>query len=297
MSWTAANVPNLAGKTAVVTGANSGIGFEAARVLAAAGARVFLACRSSERGTAAVGRIQTVRPQGEVQLVKLDLASLNSVSKCAEELAERCTRVDILINNAGVMMPPFSQTEDGFELQFGVNFLGHYAFTGKMLSLLEAAPAARVVSLSSLAHRTGTIDYSSFRAPQNYWSWRAYEQSKLACLMFAFELDRVFQKNTASTVSLAAHPGGVRTELQRHNWLFYIGAQCFGMSPASGALPTLYAATEPHAKRGSYIGPKWCFEFIGPPAPAVASKRARDKKAAQTLWQHAEDLTGVRYFA
>ena len=297
MSWTADDIPDQSGKTAVITGANSGIGFETARMLAERGARVILACRNEEKALVAMNSIKEKTPQSHLEFVELDLASLASVKQCAEQIKSNHSSIDLLINNAGVMMPPFSQTEDGFELQFGVNFLGHFALTGRLLPLLEAAPAARVVSLSSLAHRTGAIDERSFRKPKRYWSWTAYEQSKLACLMFALEFDRVLLAHKASTISLAAHPGGVRTDLQRHNLLFFIGARCFGMSPERGALPTLYAATDSKAKRGSYIGPRWAFEFIGPPAPAVASKKAKDKDMAKKLWSCAEEWTEVEYFS
>lgn len=295
MKWKFDNIPDQTKKTAIVTGANSGIGYETARALARKGARVILACRSRERGTAAVERIAAEQPAGSVELSILDLSDLSSVRSFASKFVEASETLDLLINNAGVMFPPQGQTADGFELQIGVNFLGHFALTGLLLETLERTPGSRVVTLSSVAHRVGRIDFDSFRGLDHYKPWREYAQSKLACLMFSLELQRRLEEQGSSVRSLAAHPGGTKTDLQRHSGLFNVLTKLIGMRPSQGALPTLYAATEPSARGGEYIGPHGTSEAWGYPAAAKVARRAQDPDVSRQLWESAEQLTGVSY--
>ncbi len=297
MKWKFDNIPDQTDRVAIVTGANAGIGFAAAKALAHKGARVVLACRNEAKGNAAVERIRADSPRGTVELMPLDLADLASVRAFAAAFAKSHDRLDLLINNAGVMIPPESKTEDGFELQIGVNFLGHFALTGLLLDRLEATPGARVVTLSSLAHRGGRIDFDSFRGPDNYKAWRAYQQSKLACLMFTLELQRRLESTGSSVQSLAAHPGGTKTDLQRHNGVLSALTALVCMNADQGALPTLYAATDETASGGDYIGPHGMAETRGYPAPARIANRARDPEVSAQLWAVAEDYTGVRYLS
>ncbi len=297
MSWNVSDMPEQAGRTAVVTGANSGIGFEAARALAIKGARVILACRDETRGLDAVSRIRKETPVASAELLTLDLASLDSVRAFAAELKASHDRLDLLINNAGVMIPPESKTEDGLELQIGVNYFGHFALTGLLIDTLAAAPGSRIVTVSSLAHRTGRIDFDSFRGEKPYKPWREYCQSKLADLMFAIELQRRLERTGQDTASLAVHPGFTRTDLQRHNRFISFSVKFWSNSTEQGALPTLYAATAPEAEPGGYYGPDGFYEATGYPAPAKVMRRARDPRTAERLWAVAEDVTGVRFLS
>ncbi|MGH8902156.1 MAG: oxidoreductase, partial [Egibacteraceae bacterium] len=215
MAWTARNVGDLSGSLALVTGGNSGIGLEAVRVLASHGARVILACRDPAKGGQAVASVRKEHPHAAVEVLQLDLADLDSVAQAAERVGQRHSRLDILVNNAGVMAVPYRQTLDGFELQFGTNHLGHFALTGRLLALLLAATSARVVTVSSFAHRTGRIDFDNLDGRQGYQKWRAYGQSKLANLLFTFELQRRAEAAGADLVAVAAHPGYAATNLQR----------------------------------------------------------------------------------
>ncbi|MCL6454211.1 MAG: SDR family oxidoreductase [Alicyclobacillus sp.] len=301
--WTAADMPELHGRVAVVTGANSGIGLEATRALAAKGAHVILAVRSAERGQAAVRSIQDTAPNAAVEVVPLDLGSLESVRRFAEVVLQRFPTLDLLINNAGVMGVPFGRTADGFELQFGTNHLGHFALTGWLLPALLRSENARVVTVSSAAHLNARLDFGNLQGERGYRRWRAYGQSKLANLMFAFELQRRLAAAGAASISVACHPGWAATNLATKavgdrkrvgRWLqgvFNLGAQ----SAAMGALPTLYAATAPGVPGGAYIGPAGFGGMRGYPGPARVSERARNTADAARLWEVSEQLTGVRY--
>jgi NAD(P)-dependent dehydrogenase (short-subunit alcohol dehydrogenase family) len=295
MRWTSDAIPAQAGRTAIITGANSGIGFATAEALVRKGARVVLACRDEQRGADAVGRLSTAGYPGSAELAVIDLASLQSIRAFAGDFCRGNQRLDLLINNAGVMIPPEAKTAEGFELQIGVNFLGHFALTGRLLERLKATPGSRVVTVSSLAHRGARIDFTSFRDPKPYRPWRSYQQSKLACLIFMLELHRRLRASGSSIQSLAAHPGGTTTELQRHNRLARAVTAMLAMRPAQGALPTLYAATEPRAAGGDYIGPEGLYELRGYPGRARMSRRAADRRLGAQLWSVAEDCTGVRY--
>jgi NAD(P)-dependent dehydrogenase (short-subunit alcohol dehydrogenase family) len=304
--WTEADVPAQRGRTAVITGANTGLGFETARVLAARGAQVVLACRDLGRAKEAAARILSgsgqsagVAPAG-LHAVRLDLASLASVREAADEIASAYGPIDLLINNAGVMMTPYRRTEDGFELQLGVNHLGHFALTGLLLGRMLGQEDSRVVTVSSNAHKPGRIDFDDLQSQRRYRRTAAYCQSKLANLMFTYELQRRLDGARARTQALAAHPGKARSELTRYlsSWLRLedlVIEQPLGQSAAMGALPTLRAATDPAARGGEYYGPRGLGELKGHPRLVGSSERARDVEAQQRLWRESERLTGVSY--
>lgn len=288
-------MPDLSGKTAVVTGSNVGLGFETAKALAGKGARVLLACRSLDKAEAARDRMLAEHPDAHIASHRLDLSNLDDVRRSAAALRDDLEHLDLLVNNAGVMTPPKSTTADGFELQFGTNHLGHFAFTGLVLELLERAEAPRVVTVSSIAHLNGRIDFDNFRLQKRYSSTREYAQSKLANLMFSLELERRLRAAARKTLSMGAHPGVSATELTRHFPRFLqriAGRIC--MEPWQGALPSLYAATEP-IPGGSYIGPDGLREAWGWPAPARIAGRAKDRDVARRLFDESESLTGVDF--
>ena len=252
MTWSERDIPDQSGRLAVVTGANSGIGFETARALAEHGARVVLACRSEARGKDAEARLRSLVPEAECRFRALDLGSLESVEAFARNLAEEESRVDLLCNNAGVMMPPYGLTADGFETQFGTNHLGHFALTGRLLGLLLESEAPRVVSVSSLAHLWGRIAFRDLNSEKRYNATMAYGQSKLANLLFIRELDRRFRESGTCAIAVAAHPGSTRTNLQQHSKMMAgVVAVLYQEAPA-GAHPTLYAATAPGVQGGDF---------------------------------------------
>jgi NAD(P)-dependent dehydrogenase (short-subunit alcohol dehydrogenase family) len=304
-SWSEADVPTQRGRTAVITGANTGLGFETARVLAERGARVVLACRDLDRAKEAAARIlggssQSDATPRDVQALRLDLASLASVREAADEIGSAAGQVDLLINNAGVMMTPFGRTADGFELQLGVNHFGHFALTGLLLDRMLTREGSRVVTVSSNAHKSGRIDFDDLQWQRRYRRLAAYYQSKLANLMFTYELQRRLERAKARTQSLAAHPGKARTELTRYLPVWarledIVLEQPLGQSAAMGALATLRAATDPAASGGQYYGPGGWGELRGHPRLVDASERARDVDAQQRLWRESERLTGVSY--
>jgi len=295
VAWGEAQIPDQSGRTAVVTGANSGIGFETARALAAKGARVVLACRSEEKGRDAERRLRAALPDADARLESLDLGSLASVRRFAEKLSAEEGRIDLLVNNAGVMMPPYGKTADGFETQLGTNHLGHFALTGLLLPRVLATPKARVVSVSSLAHFWGRIDFADLQSERSYNPTRAYGQSKLANLLFTRELQRRFDAARIDALSAAAHPGSTRTELQRHSGLMHAIVAVFSQAPPEGALPTLYAATATDVRGGDYFGPSGFAGCLGPPGRARSSPRANDAAVARRLWDVSEQLTGVTF--
>ena len=302
--WTLADMPSQQGRTAVVTG-TGGLGFADALALARAGATVILAGRNPDKGAAGVAAIQAEVPGASIRFDRLDLASLASIAAFAGRLADSQPSLDLLINNAGVMVPPQRQlTADGFELQLGTNHLGHFALTGRLLPLLRRGAAPRVVTLSSIAARGGRIDLADLQAAQSYRPMPVYSQSKLACLMFALELDRRSVAAGWGVASIAAHPGIARTDLL-HNAPGRYSAMGLSRSllwflfqpVAQGALPTLYAATAPGAKGGGYYGPDRLSETRGFPAAAALPSAARDTGVAAALWQASEALTGVTFGA
>ena len=296
--WTSERVGDQSGRVAVVTGANSGIGYEAAKVLAARGATVVLACRSEQRGTAAEERLTREVAGADVRFMQLDLADLTSVERFAGELKEAFDRLDLLINNAGVMMPPLSRTAQGFELQLGVNHLGHFALTGHLLDRLVATPGSRIVNVASQAHRNGKMDFGDLNwERRSYSKMGAYGQSKLANLLFTFELGRRIEAAGADTLVTAAHPGWTGTNLQQHVKLFEIMNGLFAMPQPQGALPTLRAAVDPDATQGTYYGPHGIYEMRGYPRPVGTTKAAKSEADAATLWERSVELTGVSYGA
>ena len=293
----AGDVPDQAGRTAVVTGANSGIGFETARVLAEHGATVILACRDVAKGEAAAARIAG---PGPVATAHLDLGSLASVRAAASEIQDRHPRLDLLINNAGLMMPPYGRTADGFELQFGTNHLGHFALTGLLLDLLLPAAGSRVVTVSSNMHRAGRMNFADLQSAQRYRRVAAYGQSKLANLLFSYELQQRLAAAGTQTSALAAHPGTAITGLTRYfppavDRAYHAMGQPIAQSAPMGALPALRAATDPAARGGDYYGPGGWLEFKGYPRRVSSSARSHDQAAQRRLWQESERLTGVRY--
>ncbi len=297
MSFTFADIPIQQGRTAIVTGANTGIGFEIARALAAKGARVLLACRDGDKAADAIARIDGGREQGgETQYLHLDLANIASVREAAETAAKE-ERIDMLVNNAGVMIPPFSTATAGCELQFAVNHLGHFAFTALLLEKLAQGDGGRVVMQSSIAHRGADIDFDNLDGSKGYDKSEFYGQSKLANLLFADELDRRLRKAGSSVVSLASHPGVAATELTRHlkgGKLFSSVVGAVLNTSEKGALPALQAATDPEAQGGDYYGPYGFKETRGKTSGrAVKSKRARDEQLAARLWDKSIELTGI----
>jgi NAD(P)-dependent dehydrogenase (short-subunit alcohol dehydrogenase family) len=295
-TWSFDSIPDQSGRTAIVTGANSGIGYETARALARKGAQVILACRDPQRAAAAASRIAGEVTSGSVTVQQLDLSDLESVRQFADRFVAEHQRLDLLINNAGVMVPPESRTKQGFELQFGTNHLGHFALTAQLLPLLRRTAGSRVVVVSSGVHHAGHIDFDDLNFERRgYSAWKAYGQSKLANLLFALELQRRLQAAGANTIVTAAHPGWTATELQRTAGVAKLLNPLFAMKPADGAMPTLRAATDPSATGGQYFGPQNFFEMNGPPVTARVSKKAQDQTVADRLWTTSESLTGSHF--
>jgi NAD(P)-dependent dehydrogenase (short-subunit alcohol dehydrogenase family) len=290
MHWNFDDVGDLTGKVCIVTGANTGLGFSDARMLAQKHATVILACRNTARAAAAVAQIRASSPSADARAALLDLSSLASVREFAGRILSDYPRLDLLINNAGVMMPPKEMTLDGFESQFAINYLGHFLLTRLLLPLLDRSPPARVVSLSSLAHRGGRIDLENLNAQVSYSRWNAYAQSKLACLMFALELQRRLDAAGSATLSLAAHPGATSTELARHSGIMRMFSGLLSQPTDAGALPTLRAAIDPAARGGQYYGPAYLSGLRGPPVLEAPKKQALDEEVSKKLWAVSERL-------
>ena len=297
--WDALRIPDQTGRVAVVTGANSGLGLVTARELARSGARVVLACRNLDKGHAAIDEVRAAVPGAQVQLEELDLASLASVRGFADRFKATHDSLELLINNAGVMGTPRRRTADGFELQFGTNHLGHFALTTALLEAMEGREDARVVTLSSSAHRMGRINFDNLGGDRHYFRWNAYGQSKLANLLFALELDRRLRAAGSTVKSLAAHPGYAATNLQSagpppFDRLVMVASNALiAQSDEMGALPSLYAATQPGLEGGTYVGPDSFREQRGHPTIVQPSGRARDPETARRLWEVSERLTTV----
>jgi NAD(P)-dependent dehydrogenase (short-subunit alcohol dehydrogenase family) len=302
VSWNTADIPDQHGRVAVVTGANGGLGLATARALAAAGAEVVIAARNQERAAEAMERIQAAVPAANLAIVKLDLGSLDSVKAAAEEVLASHQAIDLLVNNAGVMGIPQSRTADGFEMQFGVDHLGHFALTARLLPALLKAPAARLVTVTSTAHHMGrAVDPDNPNLDGRYGPWRAYGQAKLANFHFGLGLDRLFRDAGAPAASLIAHPGLSNTELQAvsveetggglSQRFFLMLARTVGMSPGEGALSQLRAATDPGAKGGEFYGP--LFVNSGPPVRKPVLRRLGMNRAIEKLWRVSERETGL----
>lgn len=303
MSWGVGDIPDQSGRTAVVTGGNGGLGLETAQALAAAGADVVIAARNQKRAAEAVEQIRTTAPNADLTIVELDLGSLESVKAAAEEILAARERVDLLVNNAGVMGIPQRRTADGFEMQFGVDHLGHFALTARLLPALLRAPAARIVTVTSTAHHMGrAVDPDNPNLDGRYGPWRAYGQAKLANFHFALGLHRLFREGATPIASLVTHPGLSNTELQAvsvaetdgglSQRFFLTLARRIGMSPAEGALSQLRAATDPGAKSGELYGP--LFVNNGPPVRKPVLRRLGMSRAVSRLWEVSERETGLK---
>jgi NAD(P)-dependent dehydrogenase (short-subunit alcohol dehydrogenase family) len=299
MSWNLKQAPTQSGRIAVITGANIGLGYETALALAGKGCAVVLACRNTAKAEAAKATILATHLDASVECMTLDLGSLKSVRAFAAAYKKRHATLDLLINNAGIMMPPFSLSEDGFESQLAANYLGHFALTGLLLPRITKTPNARIVSLSSLAHKWSGIRFHDLNATQRYDKRLAYGQSKLACLMFAYELQRRLAKAGQTTLSVAAHPGVSATNLFQHLpkavQMFAPLTELVFQSASGGAQPTLYAALGEDIQGGDYCGPQSLGEMRGAPGKVGSSRRSRDEAVAARLWTVSEDVTGVRY--
>jgi NAD(P)-dependent dehydrogenase (short-subunit alcohol dehydrogenase family) len=298
--WTAADMPDQTGRTAIVTGGNSGLGLETVRALAGAGAHVVLACRTIGKGEDAAREIRAGDAGADIEVSELDLASLDSVRAFAERMRAGHPHIDILINNAGVMAPPRGETVDGFELQFGTNHLGHFALTAQLIGAM-AGSDPRVVTVSSSAHRFGSIAFNDLQRTHHYFRWRAYGQSKLANLLFAYELDRRLRAAGSPIKSVAAHPGYSATNLQFaappliDRIFMTVSNKVIAQSAAMGALPQLYAATYPGLEGGTFVGPDGIGEQRGHPKLVSSSGASRDQKTARRLWEVSEELTGITF--
>lgn len=302
-NWTAEDMPDLTGKVIIVTGANSGIGFEAAKEFARKGAQTILACRSMDKAQSALDKIRAEIPDAPAEIMQLDLASLESVRQFAAAFKAKYDRLDVLVNNAGIMMVPYGTTEDGFERQFGTNHLGHFALTGHLIEMLLNTPGSRVVNISSGGHRFGEMDFDNlmYEGGNGYSTIAAYGRSKLANLLFTYELQRRFDAVGANALSVAAHPGTSRTNLTGHmedRWYFKLFTPLMPLllqSAAMGALPTIRAAVDPNVSGGQYFGPDGVREQRGYPVLVESNEASHNEANARRLWQVSEQLTGVQF--
>ena len=295
--WNTENILSQKGRIVIVTGSSSGIGYETVRVLANKQASVIIAVRNLDKGNKALAKIIQQNKDADVRVMELDLANLASVNNFAENFQKNYSRLDLLINNAGVMIPPYSKTTDGFELQFGTNHLGHFALTGQLLKLLISTNGSRIVNVSSGAHNFGKIDFDDLNwEKRNYAQWTAYGDSKLANLYFTYELDRKLKEQGINTVVTASHPGWTATELQRTagDVMKYLNG-IFAQDITMGALPTLRAAIEEGLKGAEYFGPNGFMEISGYPVKVESNQLSKDRAIAQKLWVVSEQLTGVKF--
>lgn len=294
VTWTPDEIPSLDGMIVVITGANSGLGLESARLTAARGAHVIMACRSEKKAQTARKSILKDLPDAKLEIMPLDLASQSAIKHFVKRFKDRYPRLDILLNNAGLMAPPLSYTEDGFEIQFGTNHLGHFALTGLLLEHLEKSESPRVVTVSSIAHNFGNLYFDNLNAQSGYSRWLFYGQSKLANLIFARELHRRLRTTGSKIRSFAAHPGYSDTNLQSTSGTDIFN-RFFAQPQQMGCYPSVFAATSEQVESGEYYGPNGCFEAAGYPAPARVRKRAKDQQLAERLWDVSEEMTGVRF--
>ncbi len=296
MAWSINEVGSQSGRIAIVTGANVGLGYDTALALASKDCTVVLACRNLDKGKAAKARILAAHPRANVQCMALDLSSLKSVKSFTQKFNANYAQLDLLINNAGIMTPPFSLSEDGFESQLSANYLGHFALTAQLIKKLVGTEGSRIVSLSSLAHSFGRIRLDDPHFKLGYDKRAAYGQSKLACLMFAYELNRRLKASGRATLSVAAHPGFAATNLDQHlplilGFLFPM----MGQSAAAGCLPTLYAALGADIQGGDYCGPNGLGQMRGKPVKVGSNRASRDQAVAARLWELSEEMTGVKF--
>jgi NAD(P)-dependent dehydrogenase (short-subunit alcohol dehydrogenase family) len=303
--WSATDIPDSTGRTFVITGGNSGLGYETALALVRKGARVILACRNLGKAEVAVDSLRAERNDAEVEAMELDLASLESVQRFTDAFRKRHDSLDVLVNNAGVMALPLRRTAEGFEMQIGTNHLGHFALTGRLLDLLLSNDGRRVVNVSSTAHKAGWIRFDDLQWEQGYRKWLAYGQSKIANLYFTYELQRRLEAAGSPCIAVAAHPGYAATNLQHAGprmdgsllmeRVMSVANRLASQSAAMGALPQLYAATAPGVEGADYFGPGGFMETKGHPARVSSVARAHDADTAARLWEVSEELTGVRY--
>tara|TARA_S200000501_G_C20869542_1_gene763577 strand:- start:3785 stop:4693 length:909 start_codon:yes stop_codon:yes gene_type:complete len=292
--WTKHNINDLTGKVAIVTGANSGIGFETARVLSEKNAQVIFACRNDLWGKYAVNKVKLDCGNTNIFYKHLNLADLSSIHKFSENIITEFDSLDILVNNAGIMMCPYQKTIDGFEMQIGVNHFGHFALMGLLLKKIMQTPYSRVVNVSSLYHRPGNINFDDINSNQNYHPVKAYQQSKLANLLFTYELARKFKEENSSTIAVASHPGWTATNLQKYKFIFKMFNPIFAQKPPMGALPTLYGAVAENVENADYFGPRK-LEIWGYPKKVNSSKRSKDLNLAKRLWQLSEEMTSISF--
>lgn len=294
--WNTNNIADQSNKVVIITGATSGLGKEASKILAGKNARVIMAVRNTEKGESVAAEFKKALPNAKIDIRKLDLSHLGSVQSFAEGIMASYDRLDILINNAGVMMCPFSKTEDGFEIQMGTNHLGHFALTGLLMPLLKKTKASRIVATSSIAHRQGDINFEDINwGERKYITGKAYGDSKLANLYFAYELSRKLQNDQNAPTVTAAHPGWTSTDLQRHSLMFKILNPIFSQNVANGVLPTLRAATDEQAKPGDYFGPSGFLEMKGSPTLVKSTEMSHNESNAKQLWELSEKMTGIQF--
>jgi NAD(P)-dependent dehydrogenase (short-subunit alcohol dehydrogenase family) len=294
--WTMEKISVQKGKIAIVTGSSSGIGYETARVLANKNAKVIIAVRNLEKGKVAEEKIRAQYKDADITVMELDLANLKSVRTFAENYKKQYKQLDLLINNAGVMMPPYSKTEDGFELQFGTNHLGHFALTGLLFDLIKNTLNSRIVNVSSAAHKYGNLNLQDLNwEKRKYKPMNSYGDSKIANMYFTYKLGRKLEQNGKNPIVAAAHPGWTATELQRHAGLFNFLNNFFAQDTTMGALPTLLAAVGDDVKSGDYFGPSGFMEMRGYPKKVESNELSKNEEIAQKLWDVSEELTGVRF--
>ncbi len=294
--WDSKNISDQTDKVVIVTGGGSGIGLETAMVLSDKNAIVIIAVRNLEKGEAALSKTKRHHPDTGIRIMELDLADLSSVKKFTDEFKQAYSRLDLLINNAGVMIPPYQKTTDGFELQMGTNHLGHFALTCRLIDLIKNTPESRIVNVSSLAHKTGNINFDDLNwKKRKYKKWSAYGDSKIANLYFTFALQRRLEKENSHVIVVAAHPGWTSTKLQRHTGIFSVLNPVFAQTIPMGALPTLYAATGKDVRGKDFFGPSGFMEIKGYPKKTVSNTRSNDPQIAEKLWKMSEELTGITY--
>ncbi|MFA9391407.1 MAG: oxidoreductase [Prolixibacteraceae bacterium] len=303
IKWTFNNIPDLSGKIIIVTGGNSGLGYESVKAFSMKGAEVILACRNMDKGEKAKGEIMKLNPTGSIQVMEIDLMDLSSVKKFADQIIQKYSKLDVLLNNAGIMATPYFQTKDGFEAQLGTNHLGHFALTGHLLQLIKITPNSRVVSVSSMAHKSGKMNFDNlmFEGGKDFTPFRAYGQSKLSNLLFTYELQRYFEANNIDSIAVAAHPGGSNTNLASHlesKWYFKLLAPIARgamQSAAKGALPQIRAAVDAKVKGAEFYGPDGFNEVFGYPKLVQSTPASHSKEDAKRLWEVSEKLTGVKF--
>ncbi|MDA3918041.1 MAG: SDR family NAD(P)-dependent oxidoreductase [Deltaproteobacteria bacterium] len=294
--WDSKNISDQTGKTAIITGSNSGIGLETAKVLAGKNATIIMAVRNLDKGQAALDTIKGQYPTSKVIAIKLNLAALSSVKAFVDKFKETHSRLDLLINNAGVMVPPYQKTADGFELQMGTNHLGPFALTGMLMDLIKQTPCSRIVNVSSIAHKGGSIDFDDLHwEKRKYKKWSAYGDSKIANLYFTYALQKRLNNENSNVIVTAAHPGWTATDLQRHSGLFSRLNPLFAQTIPMGALPTLYAATAPDVRGKDFFGPSGFMEIKGYPKKVQSNSRSKSPDLTEKLWKISEKLTNVTF--